>query len=82
MTDCIPIHPTAEWSKSKFCMCTACHKMDYVLMVEWQETGYWLKDDGTRPLSQKIKSLWLCDECRKKMLECLNEERKENNEVQ
>ena len=82
MQEIIPIHPTAEWSKSKFCMCTACHKEDYVLKVEWQETGYWLKEDGTRPLSQKRNSLWLCDECRKKMLECLNEEIKENNEVQ
>ena len=71
MTDYIPINPWSERSEYNNCMCDFCHNVTSVVKLHYQKTGYYLQKDGKRPLSQKECQVWICDDCRNKIIDCL-----------
>lgn len=64
---------TAERSAFDNCLCTACHGDNYVTKIEYPVTLY--HDGGN--LTTKYKTLWLCDECLRKMLTAIRESRRD-----
>ena len=57
----------ATKSKHDNCACTCCHGIGSVLKIRMPETLY---HDG-RKLPTKYSNLWICDNCREKLVAAL-----------
>lgn len=57
----------ASVSKSDNCICTACHGIGRVTKLELPETLYFDRSG----LSTQYNSYWLCNDCRKKLVNSL-----------
>lgn len=53
-------------SDTNNCVCSGCHKMDFVLKLTVPDTGY---HDGER-LSTKYHEYWMCVDCVAKVARC------------
>ena len=53
-------------SDANNCVCSGCHKMDFVFKLTVPETGY---HDGEH-LSTKYREYWMCDDCVTKLAQC------------
>lgn len=63
----IPSVISATRSKHKNCSCNLCHKLDFVTKLTYTTTAFY-KADGFRRLSQHTHELWMCDECKEKLM--------------
>ena len=71
-SDFIPANIKAERSEYNNCICEMCHGTGYVTKISYPITLY---HDGKK-LSQKKHSIWLCDECRDKLMKALSGSKK------
>ena len=55
-----------QLSDADNCVCSGCHKTDFVLKLTVPETKY---HDGKR-LSTKYHEYWMCDDCVTKLAQC------------
>ena len=58
----------AKMSTYDNCVCNACHGVGKVIKLEIPETKYF---DGNN-LTTNYTELWLCMDCRKKLIQALN----------
>lgn len=63
-------------SDTNSCVCSGCHKTDFVLKLTVPETKY---HDGKR-LSTKYHEYWICDDCAGKLARCYGAVAKEVRE--
>lgn len=64
--DCIPADIGAVRSKEPY-WCEMCHKTEHVTILQYPIT----KNFGEGRLSQVRRELWMCDECREKVIRAL-----------
>ena len=69
----IPADITAERSIYDNCLCETCHKTGYVTKIRFTMTKFW----SGKALTQKMDSLWVCDECFDKLMRALEGARNE-----
>ena len=69
----IPIHPWSELADSDYYVCNGCRKIARVVKLQYQTTGLYEQSNGERALSQKERELWLCADCREKIIDALSE---------
>lgn len=64
----IPAKITGARSKYNNCCCDMCHGLGYVVKIRYPRTLYY---DGKK-LEPRYNELWICDECRAKLIDALN----------
>lgn len=68
----IPAVISAQRSKADNCCCNLCFKLSYVTKLNYPTTGYYkIGKDKKRELSQERHEIWICDECRAKLIDVL-----------
>lgn len=63
----IPAEIRAKRSSNDNCLCDMCHNFGYVTKLSYSTTRYY----NHRVLSQRKNSIWMCDECLRKVRETL-----------
>lgn len=72
LLQCSPSEITAQRSESSACICDMCHKLDSVTQLTYTVTKFF---EQSR-LKQVKRSLWMCDECREKVIKALESARR------
>ena len=65
MRELVPSTITVKRSESKWCVCKLCGKVDFVTRIHYTLPKF------TEHGVQRHKRLWLCDECKQKLLDAL-----------
>lgn len=66
----IPAVISGARSEYDNCSCDMCHGLGYVAKVKYPITGYSRKD-RYKTLRQAEHTIWICDECRRKLIDIL-----------
>lgn len=68
----IPSVISGKRSEYSNCCCDMCHGLDYVAKIKYPITNYY-KATKYRELQAEYHEIWICDECRKKLIGILEE---------
>jgi uncharacterized protein YlaI len=70
---CIPADVTVKRSENSESICDMCHKLDSVTQLTYTIAKYFEQSQ----LKQVKRSLWMCDECREKVIKALESAKEE-----